>query len=146
MINKKSKDQDLTDSPADQAKLKPDENLFDLPEIKDIPGAGRSGKHAAEMPGDTTISSADEEGDDLLEDKDVMEESDVSPLEKKLLNESFDPSYDEDLPIGSLSLDERDNEGELLQESAQSRDLFGKDLDDELIEEEDEESEGEDQQ
>jgi hypothetical protein len=145
MINKKRAKQDLTDSPEDQEKLKPDEVLFDLPEIKDIPGAGRSGKNDSGRPGDTTISSADEEGDDVLED-DGLGETDVSPLEKKLLNESFDPSYDEDLPVGSLSLDERDNEGELLQEKGQAKDLFGEDLDDELVEEEDEESTGEAQQ
>jgi hypothetical protein len=50
MINKKRAKQDLTDSPEDQEKLKPDEALFDLPEIKDIPGARRSGKNDSELP------------------------------------------------------------------------------------------------
>jgi hypothetical protein len=150
MTNKKYLHDDITDSPEDQEKLKPDQANFNLPEIKDIPGAGRSGKTASSLPGDTTISSADEEGDDLLgeDDLDGDNENDenVSPLEKKLLRDSFDPSYDTDLPINSLSLDEKDNEGELLEEKGQAKDLFGKDLDDELIEEEDEESEGENQQ
>ena len=65
---------------------------------------------------------------------------------KKLLRESFNPSYDRDLPVDSLSLDARDNEGDLLEEKAQTKDLFGKDLDNELVREEDEESEGEGQQ
>jgi hypothetical protein len=56
------------------------------------------------------------------------------------LNESFDPSYDEDLPVGSLSLDERDNEGELLQEKGQAKELVGEDHDDDLVEEQDEET------
>lgn len=60
-----------------------------------------------------------------------------------MLSESFDPSYDTDLPIHSLSLDAKDNEGETLEEAGQDRDLFGKDLDDDLIKEEDEETEGE---
>ena len=70
----------------------------------------------------------------------------VSPLEKKLLSESFDPSYDTDLPIDSLSLDNQDNDGEKLEEGSLEKDLFGKDLDNELTREEDEESEGETQQ
>jgi hypothetical protein len=146
MTNKKYLHEDITDSPEDQEKLKPDQTLMDLPEIKDIPGAGRSGKNASLLPGDTTISSEDEEADDLLEDNDDLEESNVSPLEKKLLSESFDPSYDTDLPVNSISLDDKDNEGDPLEEEGQEKDLFGKDLDDTLIEEEDEEAEGEFQQ
>jgi len=146
MTNKKYIHEDISDSPEDQEKLKPDQATFDLPEIKDIPGANRSGKNTDALRGDTTISSSDEEGDELLEDNDGLDETNVSPLEKKLLRESFNPSYDNDLPVESLSLDEKDNEGDLLQESAQAKDLFGEDLDDELVEEEDEESEGETQQ
>jgi len=67
-------------------------------------------------------------------------------LEKKLLSESFDPSYDTDLPIDSLSLDYRDEEGEQLEEGSLDKDLFGKDLDNDLTLEEEEESEGENQQ
>ena len=150
MTNKKYLHDDITDSPEDQEKLRPDQASLNLPEIKDIPGAGRSGKSASNLPGDTTISSADEEGDDLLGDDDLdgdnENDDNVNPLEKKLLRNSFDPSYDTDLPINSLSLDEKDNEGESLEEKGQAKDLFGKDLDDELIEEEDEESEGENPQ
>jgi len=143
MTNKKYLHSDITDSPEDQEKLKGDQGILNLPEIKDIPGAGRSGKNASLLPGDSTISSADEEGDELLEENDGLEESDVTPLEKKLLSESFDPSYDTDLPIHSLSLDAKDNEGEILEEAGQDKDLFGKDLDDDLVKEEDEETEGE---
>jgi hypothetical protein len=146
MTNKEYLHSDITDSPEDQEKLKGDQGILDLPEIKDIPGARRSGKNANLLPGDSTISSADEEGDELLEDNDTMEDSDVTPLEKKLLAESFDPSYDTDLPIHSLSLDGKDNEGETLEEAGQDKDLFGQDLDDELVKEEDEETEGEGQQ
>jgi hypothetical protein len=143
MTNKKYLHEDISDSPEDQEKLKPDEVLMDLPELKDIPRSGKSGKNLENLPGDTTISSADEEGDELFDDDENLNEEDVSPLEKKLLKESFDPSYDTDLPIESLSLDDLDNEGESLEEAGQDKDLFGKDLDDELIEEEDEETEGE---
>jgi len=146
MTNKKKQNEDITDSPEDQEKLKPEQTIFELPELKDIPGANRSGKNADQLPGDITISSSDEEGEELLEENDGLDETNVSRLEKKLLRESFNPSYDRDLPVESLSLDDRDNEGDLLEETAQTKDLFGKDLDDELVREEDEESEGESQQ
>jgi hypothetical protein len=154
MTNKNYLHDDIQDSPEDQEKLKPDQATLNLPEIKDIPGAGRSVKNASLLPGDTTISSSDEEADDLLDDDDdemteennMRDESNVSPTEKKLLRDSLDPSYDTDLPIHSISLDRKDNDGVLLNESGMDRDLFGEDLDDRLVEEEDEESEGEDQQ
>lgn len=138
---------DIADSPKDLEKLKGDEAVINLPEIKDIPGAAKSTRNASLLPGDITISSADEEADELLEDDDDLNDiSNVSPLEKKLLRDSFDPSYDSDLPVSSISLDDKDNEGDFLEEGKQADDLFGKDLDDTLIEEEDEESEGENQQ
>jgi hypothetical protein len=152
MTNKNYLHDDIQDSPEDQEKLKSEEVTLDLPELKDIPGAGRSGKNASLLPGDTTISSADEEADDLLDDDEddemteennLRDENNVSPVEKKLLRDSLDPSYDTDLPVHSISLDRKDNEGVLLNESGMDRDLFGEDLDDSLVKEEDEESEGE---
>jgi hypothetical protein len=151
MTNKNYLHDDIQDSPEDQEKLKPEETTLDLPELKDIPGASRKLKNASLLPGDTTISSADEEADDLLDDDDdelsdennIRDESDVTATEKKLLRDSLDPSYDTDLPIHSLSLDRKDDEGVLLNESGMDRDLFGEDLDDSLVKEEDEESEGE---
>jgi hypothetical protein len=142
MTNKKYIHEDITDSPEDQAKLKGENVILDLPELKDIPGAERLSRNSSAIPGDTTISSADEEGDELFLDED-MEGSNVTPLEKKVLNKTFDPSYDTDLPIESLSLDDKDNDGDLLEESGESKDLFGEDLDDDLVEEEDEETDGE---
>jgi hypothetical protein len=153
MIKNKYLQEDITDSPEDREKLKPDQSVLQLPELKDIPGAGRSGKNIDMMPANTTISSADEEADELFDEDTISSENDVgssendvSPLEKKLLSESLDSSYDTDLPVGSISLDDEDEEGELLEEGGQSGDLFGKDLDDELVKEEDEESDGETQQ
>jgi hypothetical protein len=151
MTNKNYLHDDIQDSPQDQEKLKPEQTTLNLPELKDIPGASRSGKNASLLPGDTTISSADEEADELLGDDDdemgeennMRDETDVSPTEKKLLRDSLDPSYDTDLPVHSISLDRKDNEGVSLNESGMDRDLFGEDLDDSLVKEEDEESEGE---
>ena len=152
MTNKNYLHDDIQDSPEDQEKLKPDEVTLDLPELKDIPGASRLGKNASLLPGDTTISSADEEGEGLLDDDadelsdeiNMANESDVTATEKKILRDSFDPPYDTDLPVHSISLDQKDDEGDSLNESGMERDLFGEDLDDNLVKDEDEESEGED--
>ena len=151
MTNKNYLHDDIQDSPEDKEKLKPEETTLDLPEIKDIPGAGKSLKNASLLPGDVTISSADEEGNDLFDDEDeevpdennLEDDYDVTATEKRLLRDSLDPSYDTDLPIHSISLDRKDDVGILLNESGMDRDLFGEDLDDDLVEEEDEESEGE---
>jgi hypothetical protein len=110
MTNKKYLHEDISDSPADQEKLKSIDS-----ELKS----------------------------ELSGDQEDTDDGSVTTTEKKILRDSFDPSYDTDLPIDSLSLDDTDNEGEPLEESGQSKDLFGKDLDDNLIEEEDEETEGE---
>jgi hypothetical protein len=151
MTNKNYLHDDIQDSPEDQEKLKQEEATLDLPELKDIPGAARSLKNASLLPGDITISSTDEEGDDLLDDENdelsdennMEEDANVTSTEKKLLRDSLDPSYDTDLPIHSISLDRKDDDGVVLNESGMDRDLFGEDLDDDLVEEEDEESEGE---
>ena len=146
MTKKTNLRDDITDSPEDQEKLKPDQGILQIPDLKDLPGNGRQETNWDIYPNDTTISSSDEEGDDLFNEDPLLSESDVSPLEKKLLGDSLDVSYDRDLPAGSLSLDDEDNEGDPLEEKGQAGDLFGKDLDDGLILEEDEESEGESQQ
>ena len=151
MTNKNYLHDDIQDSKEDQEKLKPEETTFDLPELKDIPGASRKLKNVSLLPGDTTISSADEEADDLLNDDDdewtdennMQDDSNVTATEKRMLRDSLDPSYDTDLPVHSISLDRKDNEGVSLNESGMDRDLFGEDLDDSLVKEEDEESEGE---
>ncbi len=140
MNNKKYLRGDISDSPEDQEKLKGDQSVLELPELNDIPGASHPGINPLFTPVNNTVSSADEEGDELLDENDVSPDTNVSALEKKLLSETFESSYDRDLPIQSLTLDDRDEDGELLEETGQDNDLFGKDLDDKLIEEVDEES------
>jgi len=132
---------DLTDPEKDQQKLQGDQGTMGLPELEDIPGQKNTDPSLRVPPGDTTISSADEEGDKVLGSKN--DEARITPLENNLLNQSLKPPYDADLPVGEISLDDRDSEGERLEESGPQQDLFGEDLDDDLVEEEEEESEGE---
>ena len=122
---------DLQDSVRDQEKLENEETTINLPDVKDIPGqeyihAPNPGEYA-----DTTISSADEEGDDVWADEDVTENSsDVSRLERKLLDDSANdmPTRDEQ-SLRRAGLDSTDNEGEPLNEGTSSNAVSGSDLD-----------------
>lgn len=107
------------------------ETTFDLPEVKDIPGQ----EHIRPMPpgemADTTASSADEEGTDLLDtDEDrVMEKfnTNVSRQEKELLRRSAEStSGDDDIKLQQAQVDDTDEDGELLNERT---DVSGSDLD-----------------
>jgi len=59
---------DLTDPQRDQDRLKAEEATIDLPDVKDIPGQEFVHAPPLGMLADTTISSADEEGEGLFED------------------------------------------------------------------------------
>jgi hypothetical protein len=59
---------DLPDSPHDTERLQPEETTLDLPEVKDIPGQEFVHTAPLGMLADTTISSADEEGEGLFND------------------------------------------------------------------------------
>ena len=125
---------------------------INLPEVKDIPGqehvrAPRLGELA-----DNTPSSADEEGDDVLEPKDddlaSGNDADVSSEERTVLeNIDYRKAESEDQPLIEGRLDDTDADGDPLNED--DDDLTGDDLDvpgseeddlDEEIGEEDEEN------
>jgi len=133
---------------------KQDSGKIDLPEVKDIPGqehvrAPRLGELA-----DNTASSADEEGDDVLEPRDTDiapgTDADVTPEERRAL-ENFDhlEAGTEDDALIESRLDDVDNDGDPLNEETFGDDFSGEDLDvpgsedddlDEEIGEEDEEN------
>jgi hypothetical protein len=111
---------------------KKDKNTIDLPEVSDIPGqehirAPRLGELA-----DSTASSDDEEGDDVLEDGDddlrLDGRSNVSGQEKAMLG-SIDRRRDdsEDEPLRTGLLDSTDEDGTPLNEKS-----FGNERNDDL--------------
>ena len=134
---------------------KKDKNTIDLPEVSDIPGqehirAPRLGELA-----DSTASSADEEGDDILGDEDddlsLDGRSNVSKEERTMLG-SIDRRRDdsEDASLRTGLLDSTDEDGAPLNEKSfgneRNDDLSADDLDvpeenDEMTGEEDEENE-----
>ncbi len=129
--------------------------LMDMPEVKDIPGQENiRPPHIREMM-DITISSADEEGEGLLDDlnkeddDDILtgEDSNVSAAEETLLAQADRPVTEEAKDRKKLSLDKTDGEDSLNEESdpgdmGSDLDIPGTELDDkdEELGEEDEEN------
>jgi hypothetical protein len=147
----KSDRTDLPETNDDKKHLQPDEAELDLPEVKDIPGQEHIRPLPAGEMADTTISSADEEVEDLLdtdEDKILAHyDTNVTAEEKELLQQSSESmATEDDLDARGARVDSKDEDGTPLNEKARRS---GKDLDvpgsedddaDEEIGEEDEEN------
>lgn len=127
-------------------------NTIDLPEVKDIPGQENVRPPKLGELSDTTASSADEEGDDVLEPGDdddftTGNESDVTADERRTLARvDVDRADSEDEVLKEGALDDTDDDGDPLNEDD---DYDGEDLDvpgsedddpDEELGEEDEEN------
>ena len=141
---------DLPESDKDKKQLQPDEATLDLPEVKDIPGQEHVRPFLPGEMADTTISSADEEANDLLDiDEDIITDkaTDVTKIEKDLLRRSSESMSTEDnRQLTSATLDNTDEDGTPLNEnvnlSGTDLDVPGSEADDanEKIGEEDEEN------
>lgn len=150
---------DLPDNAHDQERLNSEGGVFDLPDVKDIPGQ----EHVKPAPmgemADTTISSADEEGEGLFDDEDGADlfadddanqeeddnkgddnngvtnnpsgnDADVSPLEKELLaNADQDMPGGDDERLRQAKMDNEDEDGEPLNQEGFGTDVSGSDLD-----------------
>jgi hypothetical protein len=112
---------------------KKDKNTMDLPEVSDIPGQEHVKPPRLGELGDTTASSADEEGDDILEGKDELQlspDSNVSREERRALANIDNREVDtEDEVLNEAALDSTDNDGTPLNEGSFGRDVSGDDLD-----------------
>lgn len=149
-IKKVKRRNDLPETNDDKKHLQADESTLDLPEVKDIPGQ----EHVRPLPAgemaDTTISSADEEAEGLLnDDEDIItdESTNVSPEEKELLRRSSESmASDDDQKLTQSAVDNVDEDGTQLNEninqSGNDLDVPGSEDDDanEEIGEEDEEN------
>lgn len=119
---------------------------LDLPEVKDIPGQEHIRPPLPAEFRDTTISSADEEGDELFrEDEDELTpkgEGNVSPIEKRMLSEAAEyVDQEEEAELKRAMVENTDEDGDPLNEETGYKDLSAKDLDigDEYEDDEDEE-------
>ena len=129
-----NRNSDISDSPRDQERLKPDETIMDLPDVEDIPGQENVTVLPLGALADTTIASDDEEGVGLLDETadDVITNDDdtISRTEKQLLRsaEQFRQSEVE-AGLNKAALDQTDFEGDPLNERGFGQDKSGRDLD-----------------
>lgn len=135
MTDKISK-QDLPDSPKDKEHLKPETVILNLPDVSNIPGQ----EHIKVPPlgelADTTISSADEEGDSVFKDSiqndsnTDLDEGNVTDEEREALKRADeDMPTPDDIGLRRTALDNTDADGDLLNEKSFKNDIAGEDLD-----------------
>lgn len=126
---------DLPDSKTDREKLRTEETYIDLPDVKDIPGQEFVNAPPLGSLGDTTISSADEEGTNVFDNDDSEDlrrtgnEFDVSRSERKTLEQAgFMPTQDDE-NLQRARMDNTDFQNEPLNEKSFGEEKSGKDLD-----------------
>lgn len=128
---------DIRDSRKDEEKLKPDETTINLPDVKDIPGQEFVTAPPLGMMAETTISSADEEGEGVFNDDEEDEtdiimgtRADIPEADKIALErgDSYMPTRDED-NLQRATMDSRDFEGVPLNEKSFGEERSGSDLD-----------------
>lgn len=126
---------DLPDSREDREKLQSEETFINLPDVKDIPGQEFVNAPPVGTLGDTTISSADEEGVNVFDrddDEDLRRtgnDADVSRDEKRALEQiDFMPTTDED-NLQNARMDNVDFQNEPLNERSFGEERSGRDLD-----------------
>ena len=126
---------DLPDSPADSEKLQTEESFIDLPDVKDIPGQEFVNTPPVGALGDTTISSADEEGAsvfDRSDDRDLRKtgsSADVGRDEGMALEQiDYMPTTDEN-NLQNARMDNTDFQNEPLNEKSFGEVRTGRDLD-----------------
>lgn len=148
---KAKKKTDLQDSPKDKKHLQSEEFEIGIPDAEDIPGQEHVHVPNAGEMADTTIASADEEGEGVLDNPEDMDlaspDSNVTEDERKALDDASSNVVSRDQQnLESAQLDQVDEEGEPLSEpaglSGKGLDVPGSELDDENedIGEEDEEN------
>lgn len=129
---------DLPDSPQDREKLRGEETLLDLPDVKDIPGQEFIHVPPAGEMADTTVASADEEGAGIEGFDDAAgttaertTDFDVRADEREALRDTtYMPTRDED-NLRQARMDNVDFDGEPLNEQSfgTGQSLSGADLD-----------------
>jgi hypothetical protein len=154
MATKNDHKQDLPDSPEDREKSQSETTTINLPDVKDIPGQ----EHVHVPPlgelADTTISSADEEGENVFGDRNeeiegktspaklsdenaadkmetpMEEPGNVSDEEREALKRADqDMPTNDDIGLRRAALDSEDLDGDPLNEKGFKNDVAGDDLD-----------------
>jgi hypothetical protein len=153
----KSKNERLSeqiDTPHDREEMKQEVIEVKIPDVNEIPGQENFVPAPLGELADNTISSSDEEGDELF-DNDINEDirnnsdSNVSRTEKEDLRRAANDMPGDDENLRKAALDNTDNDGTPLNEGSFKKNISATDLDipgatlddaDEAIGEEDEEN------
>jgi hypothetical protein len=153
----KSKNERLSeqiDTPHDREEMKQEVIEVKIPDVNEIPGQENFVPAPLGELADNTISSSDEEGDELF-DNDINEDirnnsdSNVSRTEKEDLRKAANDMPGDDENLRKAALDNTDNDGTPLNEGSFKKNISATDLDipgatlddaDEAIGEEDEEN------
>lgn len=145
---------DEIDSDKDREEMKTEISSIDMPDVNDIPGQQGFVPSPLGDLADTTISSADEEGEGIFDedlDEELKEDTDsnVTKTEKEDLQKSANDMPGDDENLREAALDSTDGDGTPLNEGSFDRNITANDLDipgadlddaDEKIGEEDEEN------
>ena len=117
-----------------------------LPDVHDIPGQKDFTRAPLGEMADTTISSADEEGDEIFDDnidEDIKEnpDSNVSSTEKEDLRKSANDMPGDDENLREAALDNTDDDGDPLNEGSFKKNVTDSDLDIPGVDSDDEDEE-----
>ena len=123
-----------TDSENDSENLNAENTGIELPDVSDIPGQENFVPAPLGELADTTISSADEEGEEIFNDEideDVTDEPDssVSETEKEVLSTTEHDMPGDDENLRQAALDNTDEDGTPLNEDSFMTNISGSDLD-----------------
>lgn len=131
---KKDELSEQIDSPHDREELEKETVEVTVPDVNEIPGQEDFVPAPLGELADTTISSADEEGDDIYEeniDEEIIEseDSNVSQTEKDDLRKSANDMPGDDENLRMAALDNTDDDGAPLNEESFKKNVTGTDLD-----------------
>jgi hypothetical protein len=131
---KKDELSDQIDSPHDREELEKETIDVSVPNVHDIPGQEDFVPAPLGELADTTVSSADEEGDDIYDDnidEEIIEseDSNVSQTEKDDLRKSANDMPGDDENLREAALDSTDDDGASLNEESFKKNVTGTDLD-----------------
>ena len=123
-----------TDSENDSENLNAENTGIELPDVSDIPGQENFVPAPLGELADTTISSADEEGEEIFNDdidEDITDEPDsnVSETEKEVLSTTEHDMPGDDENLRQAALDNTDEDGTPLNEDSFMTNISGSDLD-----------------
>jgi hypothetical protein len=125
---------DLIDSEKDKANMENTPSEIEMPDVNDIPGQEDFVPIPLGEMADTTISSADEEGDEIFSDdvdEDVIDDPDsnVSITEREDLAITSHDMPGDDENLRQAALDSTDEDGTPLNEGSFKMNVSGTDLD-----------------